>query len=168
MNMKGTDDKEKNRLRQKRYRVKHGNFRVVQWYKKHPEKKKLHAQNYIHRHPERHKDSLTRWRKLNPGKVKLQNARAKAKIKRRRAFKKWYWNNTEIVVAVTCIFCDKLILGCLSKKLCNDCKNKWQRTIPANVLDNEKLWLSFHQLPENLLIWRRIIQYRNKGIYRLD
>jgi len=81
---------------------------------------------------------------------------------------KWYREHEEIVVAVTCIFCDTIIPGRRGKKICDDCQTKWQRTIPARVLDDERFWYSFKELPLDLLAWRRIINYRQHGVYKLD
>jgi hypothetical protein len=81
--------------------------------------------------------------------------------------KKWYRNNVEIVVAVTCIFCEDIILGHGGKKICPDCSSKWRRYIPQEILETLKSWSSFSQLPRDLLAWNRIIRYRKQGIYTL-
>lgn len=81
--------------------------------------------------------------------------------------KKWYREHEEIVVAVTCIFCDTIIPGSRGRKICNDCQNKWQRRVPARVLEDKRLWYSFKKLPSDLLVWGRILNYRTHGVYKL-
>jgi len=79
----------------------------------------------------------------------------------------WYQNNAEIVVAVTCIFCDEIIPGRTGKRVCRDCMMKWCRVTPQKIRDILASWPSFTLLPKDLLAWRRIMHYRNKGIYSL-
>jgi hypothetical protein len=81
--------------------------------------------------------------------------------------KKSYRNNTEIVVAVTCIFCDEIILGHSGKRICPDCYLKWSRKIPQKIQEILASWSSFKFLPRDLLAWRRIMYYRDGGIYSL-
>jgi hypothetical protein len=83
------------------------------------------------------------------------------------ANEKWYRNNMEIVVAVTCIFCDNIILGRGSKRICHDCYLKWGRQIPRKIRETLTSWPSFKLLPPDLLAWRRIEYYRKRGIYTL-
>jgi Zn finger protein HypA/HybF involved in hydrogenase expression len=89
-----------------------------------------------------------------------------AENKRKEAYNRWK-DKQEIVVAVTCIFCDTIIPGHRGKVICATCKSKWQRRVPRTVLDDERLWNSFEQVPLTLLVWQRIIRYREKGIYSL-
>jgi hypothetical protein len=79
--------------------------------------------------------------------------------------KQWYDNNTEIVVAVGCVFCDTIIIGRTGKLMCDDCKKKWQGRIPHKVITALANRSSFELLPRDLLAWTRIIFYRKQGIY---
>jgi hypothetical protein len=83
------------------------------------------------------------------------------------AFVKSYRRNTEFVVAVTCIFCDEIILGHRGKKVCPDCQKKWCRQIPQAVSDTLAKWYSFKLLPPDLRAWKRIQYHRKQGIYTL-
>lgn len=82
--------------------------------------------------------------------------------------KTWYREHEEIVVAVTCVFCDTILLGRRGKRICPDCQAKWQRTIPARVFDEGEIYNSFELLSSDLLAWKRMINLRKQGVYKLD
>jgi hypothetical protein len=70
-------------------------------------------------------------------------------------------------VAVTCLFCGNIITGSAGKKICKSCQLKWEHTIPRHITSI----LNRYHVPtftQDLLVWYRIKQYRDKGIYRLD
>lgn len=253
--------KEKSRECSKRYRVKHGNKKVKLWRKEHPEESKLIARNWCYRHRHQCSETLKRWRRRNPEKLKAQNKRAKKNLRLREkkrlyrsgvylkqkwkltcprcsrvfytkakrptchkcnytfprrymerfidrlktsickccgreipyqgkgiprkycecclpqimALKKafedkvhnWREYQREIVVAVTCVFCDTIIPGRRGKRLCPDCATKWARTVPQRILDDNRLWDSFKDPPLDLLVWKRIILLRKRGVYSL-
>jgi hypothetical protein len=156
-----------NRARGRRFRERHGNEKVIKWCRDHPEEKRLIACNWIHRHPEKHKKSLQAWRKKNPGKVRDQNRRAKKRRRRRIRWRKWYRNNREVIVAVTCIFCGEVVSGTGRKKTCYSCSYKWFRTTPAYIHQEIAMWPSFREMPRDLLAWKRIIELRKEGIRSL-
>ena len=81
------------------------------------------------------------------------------------ACNKWYRDNKEIVVAVTCVFCDDIVPGRIGKKVCNDCSMKWGRKTPAKIMDTLTMHPSFTPMSKEILIWKRIVDYRNDGIY---
>ena len=80
---------------------------------------------------------------------------------------KWYRDHEEIVVAVTCIFCDEIIPGHVGKKICDECVPKWGRRTPNIVQTALANSSSFHRLSRDLLAWKRIMDYRAHGIYTL-
>jgi hypothetical protein len=84
----------------------------------------------------------------------------------KKDLKGWYRSNTEIVVAVTCVFCGDIIIGRSGKRICDECLNKWERSMPKHVMD----YLTRHStmnLPKDFLIWYRIFRLRHQGIYNL-
>jgi hypothetical protein len=81
--------------------------------------------------------------------------------------KKWYDNNKEIIVAVTCVFCDTIIAGHGGKRLCPECKMKWGMKIPRYIHDILTTYPSFKQMPQDILVWNRIKRYRDQGIKTL-
>lgn len=81
--------------------------------------------------------------------------------------RKWYRNNVEIVVAVTCIFCDEILPGHGGKKVCRKCQFKWQSTTPRKIVTALANCSSFKRLSRDLLAWKRIIEYRAHGVYSL-
>jgi len=83
-------------------------------------------------------------------------------------WKKWYVNNKEIVVAVTCIFCDDIIIGKRGKKLCRSCQTKWAMKIPRHIMETLEQFPSFHRMPKDLLAWHRIHRLRVQGITKLS
>jgi hypothetical protein len=90
-----------------------------------------------------------------------------ARSKNKHDNKKWYRDNEEIVVAVKCIFCDEIIPGHGGKKICDDCVTKWSRTTPRTIHTVLASWSDFSKLPRELLAWKRIMWYRERGIYSL-
>lgn len=81
--------------------------------------------------------------------------------------KQWYDNNKEIIVAVTCIFCEEIILGGAGKKVCNECMEKWSRAVPRWVVEALRIRSSFHHLKKELRIWKHIIELRAEGVTKL-
>jgi hypothetical protein len=84
----------------------------------------------------------------------------------KKDLKEWYRGTTEIVVAVTCVFCGDIIIGRSGKRICDECLNKWERSMPKHVMD----YLTRHStmnLPKDFLIWYRIFRLRHQGIYNL-
>jgi hypothetical protein len=92
-------DKEGNRIRGKRYREKNGNEKVKKWVKEHSEEHRLYSRNWAQIHKEERRLALQNWRKQNPAKVKMQNRRAKKKIRHNKLrtlssngiYKKFKW-----------------------------------------------------------------------------
>jgi hypothetical protein len=122
-------DKEKGRIRQKRYRERHNNQRVKQWVKEHPEQRKLHARNYIRRHPEEHKARLYKWRKENPEKRKQQYKKSWQKFKARQKhmlYQRGYRKKvTEPGRIEHCVICGKEVISQKGqknyKRYCDKC-----------------------------------------------
>lgn len=81
--------------------------------------------------------------------------------------KKWYDDTKEIVVAVSCIFCDDIIPGTGGKRICRDCLTRWGRKTPRSVLHTVLSHSSFEHYPRELLSWKRIIFLREQGITSL-
>ena len=79
-------------------------------------------------------------------------------------FIEWYRNNTEIIVAVSCIICGDIIPGHGGKKICDECESKWERTIPEIIMDRLTKWPSFQMMPPELIAWKRILYLRKQGL----
>jgi len=75
--------REQDRERGRRYRKRHGNGRIVLWKKEHPEETKLIGRRWYYNHIEKAKENTIAWRKQNPDKVRLQNKRAKKRLRER-------------------------------------------------------------------------------------
>lgn len=73
----------------------------------------------------------------------------------------------EIVVAVSCIFCDEVVPGKGGKRLCDACYYKWMRKIPLRVLCDIGNHPSFQEFPSELLVWKRIVDMRDAGVKKL-
>jgi hypothetical protein len=84
-----------------------------------------------------------------------------------KPYKKWYDNNREVVVAVSCVFCEGIIHGTGGKIICYDCHCKWQRKIPLRVLCDLGNHPSFQEYPSELLVWKRIADLRGAGVTKL-
>jgi RNA polymerase-binding transcription factor DksA len=80
----------------------------------------------------------------------------------------WYRNNKELIVAVTCILCDDIIPGHGGKKICHRCSQKWGRRVPRFVKESLAAMSSFNDIPKDIIVWKRIIDLRNQGIYSLS
>ena len=97
--------------------------------------------------------------------------RALQKMYSRRRLKKDYWRkwyrSGEIVVGATCMLCDELMCCGRGRKMCNDCRFRWQRKVPRSIHSELSNYSIFEPLPKHLLSWKRIIFLRNKGVYRL-
>lgn len=75
-----------------------------------------------------------------------------------------YRNNMDFVVAVTCVFCEEIVLGHGGRRLCDDCMVKWERRPPSWVVFGLSSNPSFMEMPRDLLVWKRIVDLRKLGI----
>jgi len=83
--------------------------------------------------------------------------------KKKRRYRRFRDNTIEVVVAVTCIVCDDVIIGNGGKKICDECKPKWERTIPNYICEQLNQHGSFQELPKDLLAWKHIMDFRKEG-----
>lgn len=84
-----------------------------------------------------------------------------------KPYKKWYDSNVEVVVAVSCVFCEGIVPGNSGKRLCGACYSKWGRKIPLRVLCDLGNHPSFKEYPSELLVWKRIADLRGASVTKL-
>lgn len=151
--------------RNKKYRRKHRKelrLRSEKYRDLYPERIKKACDKWRKNHPEDARNNLERWRKHNPVKRSLQAHRYYMKKKH----KMYTWEVRKgVVVAVTCIYCEELILtNRPQRKFCVGCKHKRYRAVPRYVRDAIEHHPSFTPMSEDLRIWKRIIYLRSKHI----
>lgn len=91
-----------------------------------------------------------------------------AYYKKQRRWRRYRDSTKDVVVAVSCVFCDEIIIGNAGKKICSSCKQKWERTVPNYIELAINSLNSFAQIPEELRAWKRIIDVRHEGIYQIS